>query len=84
MTPRLTLNLGLRWQFTPFMTEATGVPIPGFDKANHAIVFSQPVDNLISRGITYPSIIQAYQNIGVKFETWDQVPGCPRRWATTV
>ena len=28
--------------------------------------------------ITYPSIIQAYQNIGVKYETWDQA-GVPKK-----
>lgn len=71
-TPRLTLNLGLRWQFSPFITEADGVTIPGFDKANHAVVLSQPLDKLYQLGITYPSIIKAYQNIGMKFETWDQ------------
>ena len=77
VTPRLTLNLGLRWQFSPFVTEANGVTIPGFDKANHAVVLSQPLDKLYQMGITYPSIIKAYQNIGMKFETWDQA-GQPR------
>ena len=72
VTPRLTLNLGIRWQFSPFVHEADGVPIPGFDKANHAIVLGQPLDKLYQMNITTPSIIKFYQNIGVKFETWDQ------------
>ena len=78
VTPRLTLNLGLRWQFTPWMSEANDVPAPGFDLANHAIVLSQPLANLYAMGITYPSIIAAFQNIGVKFETWDQA-GLPSK-----
>ncbi len=72
VTPRLTLNMGIRWQFSPFISEANGVTIPGFNKATHAIVLSQPLDKLYQMGITYPAIIKAYQNIGVKFETWQE------------
>src|SRR5882762_31781 len=72
VTPRLTVNLGIRWQLSPFVHEADGVPIPGFDTANHAIVLGQPLDTLYKTNVTLPSIIQFYQNIGVKFETYKQ------------
>ena len=79
VTPRLTLNLGLRWQFTPFMTRGHRHPHPGLRQGEprHRVAASRST-TCISRGITYPSIIQAYQNIGVKFETWDQA-GVPQK-----
>jgi hypothetical protein len=80
VTPRFTLNLGVRWQFSPFVSSADGVTIPGFNQAKHAIVLSQPLETLYAKGITLPSVIRAYQNIGVKFETWDQA-GVPRKMA---
>jgi hypothetical protein len=80
VTPRFTLNLGIRWQLTPFVGEADGVMIPGFNKSTHALVFSQPLDKLYAKGITLPSIVDAYGNIGVKYETWDQA-GVPQKMA---
>ncbi len=69
VTPRWTVNLGIRWQLSPFISEANDVPIPGFDIANHAIVTALPLTQLYKMGVTTPAIIQAYQNIGAKFET---------------
>lgn len=80
VTPRFTLNLGIRWQLTPFVGEADDVMIPGFNKATHSLVFSQPLDKLYEKGVTLPSVIAAYANIGVKYETWDQA-GVPRKMA---
>ena len=72
VTSRFTLNVGVRWQLSPFVHEADGVPIPGFDPANHAIVLGQPLDKLYAMNVTLPSIIKFYQNIGVKFETYQE------------
>ena len=72
VTPRWTVNLGIRWQLSPFISEADNVPIPGFDIANHAIVTARPLSELYAMKVTTPSIIQAYQNIGSKFETAEQ------------
>lgn len=77
VTQRLTLNLGIRWQFSPALSEANNVQIPGFDLANHAIVLSRPLDELYARNITTPAIIQRFTDIGVKFETYKQA-GLPQ------
>lgn len=74
---RLTVNLGIRYQISPVLSEANNVQIPGFDIANHAIVLSQPLDKLYAMGVTLPVIIQRYQAIGAKFETYQQA-GLPQ------
>jgi hypothetical protein len=79
-TPRLTLNLGIRWQLSPFISDKDGVTISGFDPASRSIVLSQSLDYLYEKGITLPVAIQRYQQIGVKFATYDQV-GLPQKLA---
>lgn len=80
VTPRLTLNLGIRYQLTPFPGEKNGIYVPGFDTNNRAIVLGQSMDNLYSAGVTTPQEIRMFENIGVKFETWDKA-GLPRKGA---
>ncbi|MCZ2073371.1 MAG: carboxypeptidase-like regulatory domain-containing protein [Bryobacterales bacterium] len=80
VTPRLTLNLGVRYQLTPFPGEANGIYVPNFSYASRSVVLGQPLDKLYSAGVTTPQEIQMFQNIGVKFETWDQA-GLPRKGA---
>ncbi len=72
VTPRLTLNLGLRWQLSPHFTEANGVGIAGFDRATKSIVLPMPLEEMYDRKLTVPSLIQAYRNIGVKFATYSE------------
>ena len=79
-TPRLTLNLGLRWQLTPFPGETQGIHIPSFNPATRSIVLSQPLEKLYAAGVTSPQEIRLFQNIGVKFETYDQA-GLPQKGA---
>lgn len=80
VTPRFTLNLGIRWQLSPFIGETNNLQIPGFDPKNRAIVLSQPLDKLYEAGVTVPSIIQRFEGIGVKFETYQQA-GLPQKGA---
>jgi hypothetical protein len=77
VTPRLTVNLGLRWQFSPALSEANNVTIPGFDLANHAIVLSKTLDQLYAAHVIVPAITQRFTDIGVKFETYKQA-GLPQ------
>jgi hypothetical protein len=71
VTPRLTLNLGLRWEAHPaphgdkdtFMT---------FDLAHDAIVLPRDVSFYIQNGLTTQALVTNLQNLGVKFESPQQ------------
>ncbi len=80
LTPRLTLNLGVRWQLSPFISETSGITIPGFDPASRSILLSQPVETMINKGVTTQTIISALQDIGVKFKTYKEA-GMPSKGA---
>ncbi|MFB3827958.1 MAG: TonB-dependent receptor [Bryobacteraceae bacterium] len=77
VTPRLTLNLGLRWQFTPYPFEKNGV-LTSFDRATKTVILGQPLETLYKLGATVPSLVNTMQAMGVKFKTYDQV-GLPRK-----
>jgi hypothetical protein len=66
VTARLRLNLGLRWQISPFMSEKHNV-MSTFDPAKHAIVFGQDLDTMLKLGTIIPSVLKAFQDQGVKF-----------------
>jgi hypothetical protein len=76
VTPRLTLNLGVRWEFWPAVTEKHNT-MTGFDEANHAIVLGTSLANLELLGLTTPSVVADYEAMGVKFETY-QAAGLPQ------
>jgi hypothetical protein len=71
VTGRLTVNLGLRWEhWTPYHDkEGT---IVGFDQANHAVVLSAPLQQLYALGATSPTLVNAFQAMGIKFESYQQ------------
>ena len=75
-TSRLTLNLGIRWEIHPAVTEEHN-SFSSFDLANHAIVLGEPIPTLIARGVTTQAIITNLQNLGVNFENAQQagLPG---------
>ncbi len=75
-TPRLTLNLGVRWQLSPYPKEKHNL-ISGFDKQNKAIVLGQPLDYMYRMNATTPALVSALEGFGVKFETADQA-GLPK------
>ena len=64
----LTLNLGLRWEAHPAMSEGRGM-MTGFDLKNDAIVTSGPISQLISEGLTTQAIITNMELDDAKFET---------------
>ncbi len=71
LTPRLTLNIGLRYEYWPGFREKNGNMI-GFDYANKAIVTGLDLPAMYALGATTPEIVNAYQALGVKFETRQQ------------
>ena len=69
VTPRLTLNLGLRWEYWPAYREKNGF-LTGFSFDQRAIVLGNDLDTLYRLQATLPSIIQRYQQLGAKFITY--------------
>ena len=66
VTPRLTLNLGLRWEYWPAYHDKNGT-IAGFSPDQHAVVLSNSLSNYYALGATNQALINAYQSYGVKF-----------------
>ncbi|MGQ9635198.1 MAG: carboxypeptidase regulatory-like domain-containing protein [Bryobacteraceae bacterium] len=76
ITQRLTLNLGLRWEYwSPIMDKNNAVV--GFNPKTKAILAGVDLPTLMKLGLTLPSIWREYEALGVKYETWDQA-GYPR------
>jgi hypothetical protein len=71
VTPRLTLNAGLRYEIRPPVTDHGGTLL-GFDMTNQAYVMSMDQTALLQKNFTLPSIIQALQSYGGKIESNQQ------------
>ena len=56
--------------------------VVSFDKANQAIVLGTGIDQLVDLGYTTPSIVAREQQLGVKFETYQQA-GMPQLLETS-
>jgi len=69
VSPRLTLNLGLRWEYWPPYREKNNV-LTSFDRKQHAVVMGQDLATLYRLGATIPSIVDRLQSFGAKFITW--------------
>lgn len=65
-TNRLTLNLGLRWQFSPYPTDKYNI-FSSFDPKSMSIVLGESLDTLYKVGATSPSLVKALQGYGAKF-----------------
>lgn len=81
MTSRLTLNLGLRYEFWPAF-RAKNNAVSSFDPANQAIVLGTSLQQLEALGYTTPSIVAREEQLGVKFETYQQA-GMPQTLETS-
>ncbi|MGH9662467.1 MAG: carboxypeptidase regulatory-like domain-containing protein, partial [Bryobacteraceae bacterium] len=68
---RLTLNLGVRWEFYPAIRESNNV-LTGFDLKTKSIVNGRTIADLNKLGVTSPVIVKNFTDIGVKFITPDQ------------
>jgi hypothetical protein len=68
---RLTLNLGVRYEYNS-PVNVTDNSLLGFDPKTKAIVLSTTLDDLAQKKDILPSIVNAYQALGMKFETRQQ------------
>ncbi len=68
---RLTLNLGVRWEFYPAMREGNNI-LTGFDTKTHSIINGVPLERMYELNATTPVIVSQFTRIGVKFITPDQ------------
>ena len=71
VSPRLTLNLGLRYEFHPATKEANGL-MTGFDLKTHAIVTERSLAEMYQMGVSNPAFVSQYTNAGVQFESPSQ------------
>ena len=71
VTSRLTLNLGMRWEFTPPFTEKNNMLV-GFDPKQRAVVLGRPIDEMLQLGATLPSVVNRFTALGMKFTTPQQ------------
>lgn len=67
-TNRLTLNLGLRWQFSPYPKDKYNI-FSSFDPKTMSIVLGQDLETLYRVGATTPSLVRALEGYGAKFIT---------------
>ena len=81
VTPRLTLNLGLRYDYWPPYSELNGL-MTSFSLAQRAIVLGTSLDNMYRVGATLPSIVAREQSLGAKFIS-AQDAGMPSSMYTT-
>ncbi|HSB17730.1 MAG TPA: TonB-dependent receptor [Bryobacteraceae bacterium] len=76
VTPRLTLNLGLRYEVRPPIYDARGTLI-GFSLDKRAFVVGESVDKYLQQGISLPSIVNAIQGYGGKIIPYNEA-GLPQ------
>jgi hypothetical protein len=69
ITPRLTLNLGLRWEYWPVYVEKNHV-LTSFNPKNKAVVLGNDLSTMYKLGATLPSVVDQLTSLGAKFETW--------------
>jgi hypothetical protein len=72
---RLTLNLGLRWEYRTPLSDRQSA-LMGFDLKNRAYVLGTPLSRFEALGDTLPSLVTALQNFGGSVET-NQQAGLP-------
>jgi hypothetical protein len=76
-TNRLTLNLGLRWQFSPYPNDKYYI-MSGYNPKTNAIVLGNDLDTFYRIGATTPAFINTLTGYGMKFETWKEA-GLPQK-----
>jgi len=76
VSPRLTLNLGLRWEQWRAYRDKNNILV-GFDRAKKAMVLGTDLETMYRMKATVPSVVAKYQSLGLKFESW-QDAGVPQ------
>ncbi|MBM3727576.1 MAG: hypothetical protein FJW40_19425 [Acidobacteria bacterium] len=66
VSPRLTLNLGLRWEYWPAFREKNNV-LSTFDSRRRAIVLGTDINTMYRLGATAPSIVNRLESLGARF-----------------
>jgi hypothetical protein len=77
VSPRLTLKLGVRWQFTPYPSDKYNI-FSSFDPKTMSIVLGQPLDFFYKIGAANEALVNVLQGYGAKFITYDQA-GLPKK-----
>ena len=70
-TQRLTLNMGVRWQFSPFAYDKYNI-MTSWNPKTQSVVLAQPLDYLYRIGASSPGLVKNLQGFGMKFETPQQ------------
>jgi hypothetical protein len=76
VTPRLTLNLGLRWEYWPAFREKNNL-LTTFDPERRAVVLGRELDDMYRLGATVPAIVDTLEGLGAKFITYKEA-GLPQ------
>ena len=78
VTPRLTLNLGLRYEMRTPIYDRDDTLLT-FSQEKHAfVVGTEDVDSFVKRGVTLPSILTAFRGFGGKIISYREA-GLPQR-----
>jgi hypothetical protein len=72
LTPNLTVNAGLRWNYLSPYSEADGEMV-GFDIASRSLVLGVTPEELVRRNRTTPATVAFYRSLGANFATPGQV-----------
>jgi hypothetical protein len=81
VTPRLTLNLGLRYDYWPAYKELEGL-MTSFDLSKRAIVLGTSLEHMYQIGASLPSIVAREQALGAKFIGYEEA-GLPSTMYST-
>jgi len=81
VSPRLRLNLGLRYDLYPPYYEKNNA-LTSFDRDNRTVVMGADLNTLEKLGYTFPAIVNRLTDMGMKFETYQQA-GLPKHMVNT-
>lgn len=76
VSQRLTLNLGLRWEYWPPYSDKRGV-MTSFDPKTKSVVLGNELSEFYRLGATLPGIVDSYEALGAKFINYKEA-GLPR------
>jgi len=80
VTPRLTLNLGLRYDYWPPYQEADNLR-SSFDRSKKAIVLGADLETMYRVNATLPSVVRRIESLGGKFISYQEA-GMPKEMYT--
>ena len=71
VSPRLTVNMGLRWEYWPAFREKNNI-LTTFDPEKRAIILGTDLQTMYDLGATIPSIVGRIEALGGKFLTYEE------------